>query len=154
MLRQMGLDPTLAAHCRETGRRHHVDVTYNAAGDIQAIRGDTAVCVFRVSQEALRNAIAHGHASHVTVSVAATKRGVELAVADDGKGFEPAEARRNGAGLGLVSMEERAHLAGGDLTIASRPGNGTVISLRLPYPLAADAVASSGDVAKSDGSYS
>ena len=57
---------------------------------------------------------------------------IELTITDDGRGFDLEAVRRDGSGLGLVSMEERAHVVGGDLQIITRPGQGTTIRVRIP----------------------
>lgn len=94
--------------------------------------------VLRVAQEALHNALRHSDAGRIDVSLAAVGAGEErsafiggarLLVRDDGKGFDPDAA---GRGLGLVSMRERADSVGGRLTVRTRPGQGTLITLEVP----------------------
>jgi signal transduction histidine kinase len=79
----------------------------------------------------LQNIVKHAHASHVWVSLDAQDSDVVLSVEDDGAGFQPGAVRGTG-GLGLISMEERARLAGGTLSIESAPGKGTRISVIVP----------------------
>ena len=67
-----------------------------------------------------------------TVSLARSGEHVELTVTDDGRGFDLEAVRRNGKGLGLVSMEERARVVGGDVQIVTGPGQGTTIRVRGP----------------------
>jgi len=90
--------------------------------------------VLRVAQEALHNALRHAEAATVRVELRATpgSRGALLTVADDGRGFVPAEVKRAGRHLGLVSMRERATGVGGTLRIESAPGTGTVVELEVP----------------------
>jgi len=87
--------------------------------------------VFRVAQEALRNAARHAHARTVAVSLRGLDGGVQLAVQDDGCGFDPAR-QRNRPSLGLASMRERVHLLGGELDVESAPGHGTTIVAWVP----------------------
>ena len=85
---------------------------------------------YRIVQEALTNAARHAQATRIDVTLACADGHWELVVHDDGVGFDIAAARRraaSGASLGLLSMEERATLAGGTLDITSKPGDGTTI---------------------------
>ena len=84
--------------------------------------------VYRVAQEALSNAARHSRAERIAVGLRRAGDGVELDVSDDGRGFAFEESER---GLGIAGMRERALLLGGDLTIESRPGRGTTVSLRV-----------------------
>jgi signal transduction histidine kinase len=91
--------------------------------------------VFRTAQEAVRNVADHARAQAVEVSLTTTADGVtELVVSDDGRGFSAGEiAQRRAAGhLGLTLIEDRARSVGGELTVDSRPGQGTRITLRIP----------------------
>ena len=130
-LRLLGLAPALAAHCTEFQSRHRVRVAFRAEGDCRDLRPEVAVCLFRITQEALRNAVAHGGAQQLAVLVARHGEFFELAVSDDGRGFD-VEAVRNGGGLGLVSIEERARVIGAEVQIVSGVGQGTTIRVRGP----------------------
>ncbi|MBS1885359.1 MAG: ATP-binding protein, partial [Actinobacteria bacterium] len=90
---------------------------------------DVQLVVYRVAQEALSNAARHSGAARVTVALRRGPEGVELTVADDGRGFAFAESER---GLGIGGMRERALLVGGELTIESRPEAGTTVRLTVP----------------------
>lgn len=87
--------------------------------------------LYRIAQEALNNALKHAGAAAVTVRLRAAAGQVELEVADDGRGFEPA-AVRGGGGLGLVSIHERAAALGGAVQIRSAPGAGTRVQVNVP----------------------
>ena len=87
--------------------------------------------LYRIAQEALNNALKHSAASEVNVRVQAGQGWVELEVADNGKGFEPNRVENQG-GLGLVSLGQRAKRLGGTLSIASAPGAGTAVKVRIP----------------------
>jgi signal transduction histidine kinase len=134
-LRLLGLAAALKSHCVEVPKRYDVGVTFTSQGDFRYLHPDIAVCVFRIAQEALRNAALHGHARQLAVSLANRGETIELTVADDGCGFDLEAVRRNGDGLGLVSMEERAYLVRGNLQIVTRAGHGTTISVRVPASL-------------------
>ena len=122
-----------------TALRKHVDVLQSVHGDAVALRleGDGepragAGEVLRIAQEALQNALRHAEASHVDVRLEAVDGRLRVAVADDGVGFDPDEPGLRSRRLGLTSMEERARALGGTLSIASRPGKGTTVTLEVP----------------------
>ena len=94
----------------------------------------TALCLYRVVQEALRNIAKHADARQVHVTVRRVEEEVQLAVADDGKGFNLAKAREHGGGLGLRSIEERVRLVGGRLSIETAPHKGTTITVWVENP--------------------
>jgi len=90
---------------------------------------------FRIVQEALTNVARHAQAQHVRVELRASDSELRLVVRDDGIGFDVPAAREraaHGASLGLLGMEERAHLVGGQIEIESAPGRGAEIRVRLP----------------------
>jgi signal transduction histidine kinase len=130
-LRLLGLVPALHAHCLEVQKRHDVLVGFSTAAEIGRLNPEVALCLFRIAQECLRNGIEHGGARQFRVSLARTGEHVELTVTDDGRGFDVEAARRAGTGLGLVSIEERARVVGGDVHIASGR-QGTTIRVRCP----------------------
>lgn len=84
--------------------------------------------LYKITQEALNNALKHAGASAVTVTIRAKGGSTVLEVQDNGRGFAPGEVRGKG-GLGLVGMQERAEKIGGVLTILSTPGKGTTINV-------------------------
>jgi two-component system, NarL family, sensor histidine kinase UhpB len=98
-------------------------------GDFSELGDDVQLVVYRVAQEALANAARHSGAGGIAVALRRSERGVELEVSDDGRGFAFDQAEQ---GLGIAGMRERALLIGGELTIESRPGQGTTVRLSLP----------------------
>lgn len=108
-------------------------------GSAQHLAGlDTAAgaVLHRVAQEALQNALRHSRASRVTIDLDAADGRATLRVRDDGIGFDPATVEAPGARGGLFTMRERLALMGGELTVVSRAGSGTVVkaSVRLHLP--------------------
>jgi signal transduction histidine kinase len=92
---------------------------------------EISLCLFRVLQEALQNAIKHSGSRRVRVVLQGQRDDVELTVQDSGVGFDP-QAAIKGRGLGLTSMRERVGLVGGQLSIHSEVGRGTTIHARVP----------------------
>jgi signal transduction histidine kinase len=132
MLQLLGLAAALKMHCTEVEQRQDVQVQVAADGYFGDIRPDVALCLFRIAQESLRNAVNHGDAKRLTVSLTRSGDHIELVVADDGSGFDVEAVRRASSGLGLVSMEERAHAVGADVQIVSGVRQGTTICVRGP----------------------
>jgi signal transduction histidine kinase len=91
---------------------------------------DVTLCVFRIAQEALHNALKHSHARNISLHLRHDRRGLELTVVDNGHGFDAASI--SGKGLGLLSMRERAEVIGGTFEVQSSPHTGTTIELRVP----------------------
>jgi signal transduction histidine kinase len=105
-------------------------------GDGSALRLSAAqeANLYRVAQEALHNILKHARATHVNVALHRRGGDLLLAIEDNGRGFtvEPSASRAAGSGLGVTSMQERAALIGGALSIESEPGRGTTIRVRVP----------------------
>jgi len=101
----------------------HLPIAFSHRNVPAEIDQNIALCVFRVAQEALVNAVKHSDAGHIWVDLTGGPFNVALTITDDGKGFDV-----NGllhAGLGLISMRERVGSVGGVLEIHSTPGSGT-----------------------------
>ena len=132
LLDEYGLGAALGWHAEEFSRRTGVQVAVadrDPAGSKNA-RPEAAVALFRIAQEALNNVLKHAKATNVRLEVSATDEELILDVQDDGQGFDPATARRGR--WGMTTMRERAEAAGGQLHIASSPGEGTRIHARVP----------------------
>jgi len=110
----------------------HLAIAF-AHQDVPAvIDPDIALCLFRVAQEALANAVKHSDARHISVELTGARASLALTITDDGKGFD-VESVPNG-GLGLVSMRERVESVGGLLEIHASPGSGTRLRVTVPVP--------------------
>jgi PAS domain S-box-containing protein len=131
VLQHIGLVAALQAHCAEVERQHHMQVTFSADGEVEPASQHVALPLFRIAQEALRNAVRHGHASRASLSLVRDETYLTLNVSDDGAGFDVAAARQN-AGLGLLSIEERARLIKGKVVVRSQSGHGTTIGVHIP----------------------
>lgn len=97
--------------------------------------GTPGYAIYRIVQESVRNAVRHGGATEVWVTTRPEDASLLVEIEDRGSGFDPDAAHAFGApGLGLVTMGERAGVAGGRLAIESRPGRGTVVRAWIPWP--------------------
>ena len=130
-LEYLGLVTAAASFCKELSARQEIEVDFHSQGVPRELPQEIALCLFRVLQEALQNAIKHSGERHFQVSLTSGTRQIELIVGDSGIGFEPEEALW-GRGLGLTSMKERLKLVDGHLSIESKPHAGTIIHARVP----------------------
>jgi signal transduction histidine kinase len=133
-LRVLGLVPALQALQREM-ERSVIVVNLVHEGIPDTLPQDVILCVFRVVQEALQNAVKYSGAREVSVSLDGTPHRLQVTIADDGVGFDVGAAL--GKGLGLVSMSERIEALSGTFEIHSASGAGT--RLVMSVPLAAEA---------------
>ncbi len=86
--------------------------------------------LYRIAHEALNNTLKHSHARNVTIRIQPAKENIIMEITDDGIGFKPESACREGC-LGIVSMQERAQALGGRMSVESSPGNGTRIRVEV-----------------------
>jgi signal transduction histidine kinase len=130
MLDDLGLLPALHWLARECARTTSLDVELKSADFDRFLPEDHKTCVYRVVQEALRNASRHAAAAHVKITVEEGDDFLQVRIQDDGRGFLP-EAEK---GVGILGMEERVAQLGGTLEIDSHPGRGSTLVCRLPLP--------------------
>ena len=90
------------------------------------------IAVYRIAQEALKNASKHAHARKVQIELAPVRDGIECRIQDDGVGFDPQSDSSPRRGIGLLGVRERLAALGGSLTIDSGPGRGTTLLLKIP----------------------
>ena len=126
----LGITGAAAALCREVASLRTLEIRFNAESVPDGLSIRTAVCLYRVLQEALQNAIKHSGVEKVEVSLRGGFDQIELTVRDLGAGFDAATIQ--GRGLGLTSMKERVRAVGGQLAILSEPRRGTTIHASLP----------------------
>jgi PAS domain S-box-containing protein len=127
----LGLTRAATALCAELSDMHGVAIDFQAENVGEHLPQDVSLCLFRVLQEALQNAIKHSGAPRIQVSLRSGAREIELTVIDAGVGFD--ERAAGGRGLGLTSMNERLKLVDGELSIDSKPGGGTTVRARVPF---------------------
>jgi two-component system sensor histidine kinase UhpB len=125
-LDDLGLAAAIAGQVEQVSRSG-VAAELVEDGDFSDLDSDLQLVVYRVAQEALSNAARHSGAGRIAVTLRRAGGEVELEVTDDGRGFAFEESE---SGLGIAGMRERALLLGAELTIESRPGDGTTVRLR------------------------
>ena len=131
ILEDLGLIEALKAECARFRAVEGIPTSFRTTGDVGEPTQALSLCLYRVTQEALRNVARHSRASSVEIALRAVGGGLELAVRDNGVGFDP--TRKHGQpSLGLAGMRQRLSLVDGELLIDSAPGGGTTIAARAP----------------------
>jgi len=131
ILDQLGLAAALEWQGQEFGTRTGTAVEMDVTTDGSSIADDIGSSVFRILQESLTNVTRYASATRVSIHMHHSAQELTLTVADNGVGFAPEQLDGTGS-LGLLGMRERALACGGELGIISAPGEGTVVSLRVP----------------------
>jgi signal transduction histidine kinase len=132
VLDDLGLPAALRAAARQAAEHHEMEVTVVADVDRTDVPPAVASVLYRVAQEALKNALRHAHAHEVNLRLARQNGRIVLDVVDDGAGFDVAEAERRRPGMGLFTMRQRVALLDGEFDVVSRPGQGTRITAAVP----------------------
>jgi signal transduction histidine kinase len=133
-LRPAGLDGAgLASALAEICSAYHdrLGITVDTSLDDVSVPAPVEFALLRITQEACTNAVRHGHANRLAVSMTRRDGHVELAVRDTGTGFDPAAAH---AGSGLAHIRQRVAELGGTVDIDSEPGRGAAVTVRVPVP--------------------
>jgi signal transduction histidine kinase len=131
VLEDLGLMEALKSECARFSRTCPTRLEVSASEIPDNLPRDTALCLFRIAQEGLRNIARHAGARHAELSLRRRNGGLQLAISDDGGGFDPVRDHDR-ASLGHASMRQRAFLLGGKVKIDSRPGRGTTILAWVP----------------------
>jgi PAS domain S-box-containing protein len=142
-LQYLGIAGAMRGFCREFGENQKAEIDFQTHDLPSPMAPDTALCFFRVLQEALHNSAKHSGVRHIEVRLWGTSDEIHLTVADSGAGFDR-EAAKESRGLGLISMEERLKLVNGTLSIDSQPKRGTTIHARAPLSSGSDSVRAAG----------
>jgi len=130
MLDDLGLAAALDWQGREVSRRSEIEVDVDSDSVPEDLPDEYKICIYRLVQEALTNAVRHSRARIAKVTVEQPEGAIVVRVYDDGQGFDAARTR----GLGLLGMEERVKRLGGTLSVQSAPDKGTTVIAELPRP--------------------
>jgi signal transduction histidine kinase len=133
-LDDLGLVAALRWYAEQIEARGDLKVRFVTSGQEGRLPLETETMLFRIAQEGLGNALKHAEASEAALRLIYSSVTVKLIVEDNGRGFHTPEVMEPGAGRawGLIGMQERAALAGAELTIQSEPGAGTRITVSVP----------------------
>jgi signal transduction histidine kinase len=132
-LEYLGLVVAMQSFCREFSAQHHVEVNFSHESVPDNVPEGIALCLFRVAQAALMNALKYSGVKSFDVLLRGTSEGVQLVVHDDGVGFDT-EQMLSHNGIGLISIRERTRFVNGKLVINSKPNAGTTIEVEVPLP--------------------
>ncbi len=131
VLEQAGLAAALRDYCSEYGRSTGIRVSVQTTGSLEGVPPPVALCLYRITQEALQNVAKHAHVGEAEVELRRSGGVLCLTVSDRGAGVEARRGSQAG-GLGLVNIKERARLVNGTFELQSRPGHGTVLLVKIP----------------------
>jgi PAS domain S-box-containing protein len=144
-LEYLGLAAAARSFCAELAQKQKVDINFTHGGIPLTVPPEVSLCLFRVMQEALHNAVKHSGVRQFEVELYGSDTEIQLRVRDAGAGFDP-ELVTTTEGLGLISIQERVRMLKGAVSIISRPQSGAEVSVRVP--LSAE---TTGERAKSAG---
>ncbi|PYT86358.1 MAG: hypothetical protein DMG36_26400 [Acidobacteria bacterium] len=142
-LEYLGIVGAIKSFCKEYGERQKLEIDFKSHDLPAALPTDLSLSLFRVLQEALRNATKHSRVKNFEVRLWGSSDEIHLTVKDSGTGFDR-EAAMKSTGLGLTSMQERLRLVGGALSIESQPQRGTTIYARVPFTSSRDSAPAAG----------
>jgi len=131
VLEHSGLASALREYCNEFSEVTGIRLAVETEGAFEALPRTTALSLYRIAQEALRNVAKHAKVKDASVRLSNSRGLVSLTIEDRGSGMLPARTPVN-RGLGLLSIKERTRLINGTLEIQSQPNRGTTISVRIP----------------------
>jgi signal transduction histidine kinase len=131
-LEYLGIVAAAKSFCKELSEQQKVKIDFGHTNIPRSVPKEISLCLFRVLQETLQNAVKHSGVRHFKVELCGTEEEIQLTVSDLGAGFDPQDAIHR-RGLGLISMRERMQLVSGEISIKSHPGDGTTIHARVPF---------------------
>jgi PAS domain S-box-containing protein len=135
-LEYLGIAAVMRSFCEEFGQRKGVEIEFRSHDLLSFVTPDTSLCLFRVLQEGLYNAVKHSGVRHFEVELGEQPGEIHLTVSDSGAGFDIKEGR----GLGLTGMQERLKLLKGTFSIDSQTQHGTTIHARVPLSSGRDSM--------------
>ncbi|MFN9590601.1 MAG: ATP-binding protein [Bacteroidota bacterium] len=130
-IKLLGLFGSVEQEAQRIQRTGACEVNTHCEGSIQSLDHQREIILFRVIQESLQNVFKHAKASRIDISFHYQPHLLKIQVIDNGEGFVP-EKKQKGSGLGLMNMQHRVQLAGGELSLETKEGEGTKVSILIP----------------------
>jgi signal transduction histidine kinase len=132
-LDDLGLVPALRWYASDVNKHFKIHVDVISQGSHMNLPPELRIVLFRIAQEAITNVVRHAEAIHATIRIVRNAGSVDMAIEDDGKGFDVEKTMRNGENpcWGLLGMVERASLVRGTCNILSSPGKGTLVNVSV-----------------------
>jgi len=130
-LEYFGLLNAVESFCHEFSAQHKVEINFSHEHVPNSVPPEISLCLFRVMQASLTNALKHSGVKGFKVRLHGTTYGIHLTVRDDGVGFDPDKALSSD-GIGIISMRERVRFVNGTIAIESKPNGGTTIAVDVP----------------------
>ena len=130
----LGLVAALRWYSEQVTQRYSIPIEFKVIGEIVRLSPELETTLFRIAQEGLSNIVKHAGSQHVWLLLTFDPDSVHMKLRDDGRGFDLAKVLQPGAGRawGLIGIQERVALAGGEMTIKTHPGGGTILAIRVP----------------------
>jgi len=135
VLDHLGLVVALRSYCSEFSKREGIGIRFSAKDAPDKMPEEISLCLYRITQESLRNVAKHAAARTTTVKLESVDKRIHLSIRDNGIGFDKAASTHKG-GIGLLSIKERVRLVDGEFALKSSPGQGTRIDVWAPLPKA------------------
>lgn len=129
ILEYCSLDVALKSFCSEFATLAGMRVMFNSDSSFESVPPTTAICLYRITQEALQNVAKHANTDHADVTLTCSGDTIRLTISDDGIGMD---VNKTSGGLGLTSIRERTRLLNGTMEIETQPNHGTTLTVSLP----------------------
>ena len=143
-LQILGLVAATEMLCRDFATRHHLSIDFLQEHMPSDVPANQALCLFRITQEALQNVVRHSGARRAVVRLTGLEESLQLEISDMGRGFDTSKL---GNGMGLLSMRERVNFLEGHIKLWSKQGMGTSVSVQVPVATAQTAARSAMRIA-------
>jgi len=133
-LKKVGLTNALNDLVNRMNFSHPFHTEFNVYGKEQELGDQFNIMIYRIIQECYNNIVKYAQASEVLLQLTFSDEWLNVTIEDNGVGFDPKRIDAN-KGMGLKSIDFRAHFMGGDYEIDSRPGEGTMVTINVPIPI-------------------
>lgn len=130
-INKIGLEESLRKETQYLGAHNNIQFDIDVEEGDRQLSPERELMMFRIAQESLSNIIKHADAAQVSINISYLPEKFSMSIADDGKGFDPKDSKA--AGIGLINMKQRVEVLQGTLDITAASGNGTKITIHIPY---------------------